>query len=219
METTDRAPIATGRVLAVCAASTDVVLAGVGASGIDKRPLDGARRVEDLGLVDDHVVDHKHHGGIDQAVYAYSELEARRWADELGRELPPGWFGENLRIEGIETTDAIVGERWRVGDEVILEATIPRIPCRTFAEWAREAHWVKRFMDRADLGTYLLVRTPGSVAAGDRVEVISRPSHGVRVRDLATGTDPDKLRDLLAQGGLPAKVERDATKALRKSSM
>lgn len=102
-----------GLVLAVCAASDDVLLDGVGPSGIDKRPADGRVHVGELGLVTDHVCNTKHHGGVDQAVYAYDDAEARRWADELGRDLPYGWFGENLRVTGLPVTDAIVGEQWR----------------------------------------------------------------------------------------------------------
>lgn len=203
----------TGRVLAVCAASDDVVLDGIGASGIDKRPHTGRVRVAELGLVTDHVCDTRHHGGIDQAVYAYSELEARRWADELGRELPYGWFGENLRIDGIAVTDAVVGERWAIGDDgLVVETTIPRVPCRTFGVWAGETRWVKRFMERADTGSYLRVLQSGTVGAGDEVHILHRPDHGVRVRHLLAGTvaDQTSLRTLLDDPDLAPKVRREA---------
>ena len=109
--------MSTGVVLAVCAAGDDVILEGIGPSAIDKRPRRGRLDVDELGLVDDHVGNKRHHGGVDQAVYAYADPEARRWADELGRELPYGWFGENLRIDGMAVTDAVVGERWEVGTD------------------------------------------------------------------------------------------------------
>lgn len=209
----------TGTVLAVCAAGRDVVLKGIGPSAIDKRALSGRAEVGELGLVADHQRNRRHHGGVDQAVYAYSEPEARRWSEELGRELPYGWFGENLRIDGIGVSDAHVGEQWRVGDDgLVLEVTIPRVPCRTFAEWAGEPRWVKRFMNRADFGAYLRVLRPGTVAAGDTVEVIHRPGHGVTARHLLLGTDPDALRTLLAADDLPAKVRREATRILARSA-
>ncbi|SIS17251.1 MOSC domain-containing protein [Williamsia sterculiae] len=209
----------TGRVLAVCAAQRDVVLDSIGASGIDKRPLSGPVAVVETGLTLDHSCDTRHHGGVDQAVYAYDDAEAARWATDLGRDLPAGWFGENLRVSGLAVTDAVVGERWRVGRSVELEATIPRMPCRTFAVWAAEPRWVKRFLDRGDFGAYLRVCTPGEIQAGDEVTVVSRPDHGVRVRDLLAGTgDPDALRALLADPDLPAKVRREATKALKRAT-
>ncbi|AFA75081.1 MOSC domain-containing protein [Gordonia polyisoprenivorans VH2] len=209
-----------GRVLAVCAVHADVDLGRAGISAIDKRPHDGRVQVGELGLLNDHVRDTKHHGGHDQAVYAYDDREARRWADELGRDLPYGWFGENLRVDGLPVTDALVGERWWVGPPedpstgVLLETTIPRTPCRTFAVWAGEPRWVKRFMQQGDVGTYLRVLTPGSIGAGDEIRVVARPDHGVTVRDLLTGTDAEPLQTLLAADDLPAKVRREASRHL-----
>ncbi|MFE0747726.1 MOSC domain-containing protein [Gordonia sp. NPDC058843] len=210
--------MSTGVVLAVCAAGDDVILEGIGRSAIDKRARSGRLDVGELGLADDHVGNKRHHGGVDQAVYAYADAEARRWADELGRELPYGWFGENLRIDGMAVTDAFVGERWEVGtDGLVLEVTIPRVPCKTFAVWAGEPRWMKRFLDQADFGTYLRVVQNGSVTEGDSVTVVHRPDHGVRSRDLLAGGDVEAIRSLLARDDLPAKVRREATKMVNKS--
>ncbi|GAA12342.1 MOSC domain-containing protein [Gordonia alkanivorans] len=207
----------TGTVLAVCAAGRDVVLDKIGPSAIDKRPLAGRADVHELGLAADHQRNRRHHGGVDQAVYAYAEPDARRWSEELGRELPYGWFGENLRIDGVDVTDAFVGERWQVGDDgLLLETTIPRVPCRTFAVWADEPRWVKRFMDQADFGAYLRVLQPGTVAAGDSVTVIHRPDHGVRVRQLLVDADPESIATLLAADDLPVKVRREAQRIMSK---
>lgn len=208
-----------GTVLAVCAVEEDIDLGKAGISAINKRPQAGRISVGELGLVTDHVCDHRHHGGIDQAVYAYDEAEARRWGEELGRELPAGWFGENLRVAGLPVTDAVVGERWAVGtDGLVLATTIPRVPCRTFAAWSTEPQWVKRFMHRGDVGAYLRVVSPGSVAAGDSIAVLDRPDHGVRVRDLLTGTDPEALRALLATDDLAPKVHREASRHLARAT-
>ncbi|MCA0157950.1 MOSC domain-containing protein [Tsukamurella sp. M9C] len=185
-------------------------------TAIDKRPADGPVDVGPLGPVTDHVCDTRHHGGEEQAVYAYSEHEARRWADELDRDLPPGWFGENLRLDG-DTTDLVVGTRLRVGATLELEVTIPRTPCRTFALWSGEDDWLARFMARGDSGAYFRVVTPGPVAAGDPIVVAEVPEHGATVRDLFRATRPDRLRALLMAGDLPPKVERDAAKALKRA--
>ncbi|MFW0796642.1 MOSC domain-containing protein [Gordonia sp. CPCC 205515] len=213
----DSTGLPTGTVLAVCVATDDVVLDRVGASAIDKRPQTDRVRVGELGPTNDHVCDTKHHGGADQAVYAYSEPEAQRWARDLERDLPYGWFGENLRIDGMPITDAIVGEQWAIGDDgLVVETTIPRVPCRTFAAWADEPQWVKRFMDRADTGSYLRVVHVGTVGIGDVVRVVHRPTHGVRVRDLLAGTaaDADALTALLAADELAPKVRREAERKL-----
>ncbi|KXX55117.1 MOSC domain-containing protein [Rhodococcus sp. LB1] len=189
-----------GEVLDVCVLHTerDSGTRRVTRTAIDKRPVDGPVRVTTAGLVGDHVCDTEYHGGPFKAVYAYQEDEAQRWASELGRELPAGWFGENLRLDGIAATDAVIGERWRIGTTE-LEVTSPRTPCGTFGVWAAEPRWVKRFSERADTGAYLRVVTEGSVTAGDTVQRIHVPGHGVTVRDLFTGRDPERFVALLEQ--------------------
>lgn len=119
-------------------------LDGAGITGIDKRPV--AEPVEvrapgpkhgglGSGLVGDVVYDQRHHGGDDQAVYAYAREDLDWWSAELGRDLTNGCFGENLTTSGLEVTGARIGERWRIGSEVVLEVSVPRIPCSTFTTW------------------------------------------------------------------------------------
>lgn len=207
----------TARVRAVCVVHADVPVGrrGVVDSAIDKRPVDGPVDVHELGLAGDHSSDTKFHGGLDQAVYVYDEDEASRWASELGREITPGWFGENLRTTGIAVTDVVVGSRWRI-DDVVLEATIARKPCATFGRWVGEPGWVKRFAERGDVGAYFRVVEPGTVQSGAEIHVEHVPAHGVTVRDLFRGTNPSGLAELLTSSALPVKVERDARAALGK---
>jgi MOSC domain-containing protein YiiM len=174
-----------------------------GVTAIDKRAADGAVTVGPLGLDGDRVCDTRHHGGEEQAVYAYADEDASWWAAELGREIPPGLFGENLRTGGIDVTDAEIGERWRIGgaDGVLMQVTAPRIPCATFARRMDVPHWVKRFTDRGACGAYLAVVRAGAVAAGDPVVVESRPGHGVTVRDAFLGAEPATMRRLLDADG------------------
>ncbi|MBE7160609.1 MAG: MOSC domain-containing protein [Williamsia herbipolensis] len=199
--------------LAVCAADRPVHLDRIGDSGIGKTEIPGSVRVTAEGIDGDTIVDTKHHGGRDQAVYAYSDAEARRWADELGRSLPYGWFGENLRVDGIDVTDAVIGEHWHIGDEVHLEVTYFRTPCKTFSVWAEEPRWIPRFFDRADVGAYLRVHREGTITAGDPVTVTDRPDHGITVRALLTGDVDDAGLELLTTDPrYDGKVAREARK-------
>ncbi|ATL65467.1 MOSC domain-containing protein [Nocardia terpenica] len=192
---------AVGRVLAVCVVHAELEMpprvSRVGRTAIDKRPVPHRVPVRGLGLDGDHVCDTVNHGGVHQAVYAYAEEDARRWGDELHRDLPAGWFGENLRIAGLPVSDAVLGERWSIGDTV-LEVSAPRVPCSTFQHWSGERQWVKRFTLRSDTGAYLRVLTEGTIGAGDEVRVTYVPEHGVTVRELFAGTDPERLQLLLA---------------------
>lgn len=172
-----------GEVLAVCRVHELHADAGtVGVTAIDKRPVDGRVKVGPLGLYADVQADRAHHGGNDQAVYVYAQEDADFWAGELGREIPPGQFGENLRTSGVDVDGAVIGERWSVGTAV-LEVTQPRVPCQTFARRLGEKQWVRRFTRGNRTGAYLRVVRNGEIGAGDAVEVLVRPEHGVTVRD------------------------------------
>lgn len=151
-------------------------------SAIDKRPASGRVEVGPLGLDGDTVADKVSHGGLEQAVYAYAREDLDFWTEQLGRELRNGMFGENLTTAGIDVSSALIGETWRVGS-VVLQVTGPRIPCDTFKSWMDEPRWVKRFAAAGLPGAYLRVLTPGSVAAGDDLVVLSRPDVAVTVAE------------------------------------
>jgi len=183
-----------GSVLAVCRVHQLLRDGGsVGVTAIDKRPVNGPVKVHKLGLRGDIQANRAHHGGEDQAVYAYSQADADYWADALGRELPAGFFGENLRISGIEATHAVIGERWMVGSGVELEVTSPRTPCATFQRRMKEPQWVKRFTDEGRVGTYLRVLRTGSIQAGDTIERTFVPRHGVTIGKWFSEPDADLI--------------------------
>ncbi len=166
------------RLLAVCVVHQLRPDPGNGVTAIDKRPVDGRVRIGRYGVRADVQADRKHHGGLDKALYAYSQEDASFWEGELGRPLAPGFFGENLRTEGIDVNAARIGELWRIGETVIVEVTMPRTPCQTFARWvggADQRGWVRRFSAERRLGPYLRVLRNGFVQAGDPIEVLSRP--------------------------------------------
>ena len=156
-------------------------------TAIDKRPVAGPVACHRLGIAGDTQVDVQHHGGVDQAVYAYAREDSDWWAGELAREIPPGVFGENLATEGVDVTGAVIGARWQVGEPgvgPILKVRSPRVPCRTFQAWSKEPHWVKRFTDHGAPGAYLAVEVEGVISAGDAVEVLSAPAHGVTIGEV-----------------------------------
>lgn len=47
-----------------------------------------------------------HHGGASKALDAYADEDAAFWAAELGRPIPAGLFGENLRTAGLDVNGA-----------------------------------------------------------------------------------------------------------------
>jgi MOSC domain-containing protein YiiM len=179
----------TGKVVSVNVGSPrDLVIKGrERKTGIFKEPQTGRVPIAGVTVGDDVQMDKEHHGGRWQAVYAYSVEDYRWWSSELDLSLAPGTFGENITTEGLDLTEALIGEQWKVGTALI-EVSDPRIPCSTLAARMRELgvkSFAKRFAAARRFGPYFLIVEEGDVAAGDTIEVIHRPDHGVRHTDIA----------------------------------
>ena len=193
--------------------------AGIGRTSIDKRPVSGTVAARTLGLDGDQVSDTRHHGGVDQAVYAFAREDLDFWQHELGLEdgaIRDGQFGENLTTEGYDVNEALVGERWAIGSALFEVASV-RIPCNDFKNWQRvsgfdDRRWVKRFATVGRPGPYLRVLEEGEIEAGHRLEVVSRPDHDVTVGVMfrALTTRREWLPRLLEVEAVPLEVRQIA---------
>ena len=152
-------------------------------SAIWKSPVEGRVAARGANLEGDDQADRRAHGGPDKALYAYAIEDSRWWGEQLGRTLEHGEFGENLVVEGIDVTNAVVGERWEVGTTV-LEVSEPRIPCWRLAVRMSDDQFPRRFTEAARPGTYLRIVQEGDLGAGDEVRVVSRPKHDLTVEDI-----------------------------------
>lgn len=151
-------------------------------TGICKYPVDGPVMVTGSGLHGDAILATEHHGGPDQAVYAYSADDYDWWAAETGRDFSPGLFGENLTIRDLPT-DMNVGDRLLIG-EVVLEATAPRIPCNTLAARMQDRGFGMAFRQAARPGIYFRVLNEGQIGPGDAVTLVAGTEHDVSILDL-----------------------------------
>lgn len=192
--------------------------AEIGRTAIEKHPVGGPVLARTLGLDGDQVGDTVHHGGVDQAVYAFGREDLDRWAEQLGAPLADGMFGENLTTSGIDVNAAEIGERWRIGT-ALLEVASVRIPCNDFKGWMGESgldntRWVKRFTATGRPGPYLRVVEEGTLQAGDHLIVERRPGHGVTVSTMfrALTTDRSLLPELLKVDGLVEEARQAAEK-------
>ena len=149
-------------------------------TGIWKFPVGGRVAVRGVNVEGDVQANLKVHGGEFQALYAYAREDYDWWEGELGRELPAGMFGENLTTAGLDLTNALVGERWRVGSTV-LEVSLPRIPCFKLQHKMEEPKFIKRFAQARRPGTYLRIVEEGELGAGDEIELVERPGHEVTI--------------------------------------
>jgi MOSC domain-containing protein YiiM len=201
----------------------------LGMTGIDKRPVDHPVYVRapgpkttglHSGLVGDPIGDVKHHGGNDQAVYAYAREDYDWWEKELDRHLAPGAFGENLTTTGIDVNGALIGEVWQVGDELELQPTFGRIPCATFQARMEEPRWLKRFTQENRTGAYLRVLTPGHVRAGDSITISYRPAKSVSIAEAfhIYMLDPSSLARLLDAESLPVDLRAEVEDRVARST-
>ena len=179
-----------------------------GKTGIDKRAVEGPVIFANEEVTGDVIVDRNHHGGFDQAVYAYSREDADWWQKQLGITIDNGRFGENLTTSGIDVNQALVGERWKIGS-TILEVSQPRIPCRVFAGFWQRPTLIKEFMESGKPGTYLRIIQEGQINAGDAIEILSTPDHQITIADLyaAKNGERSKVQEIAAVKELSIKYQ------------
>jgi len=168
-------------------------------TGIYKSPVHGPVRVEGVNLVGDDQADRSVHGGTHKAVYAYASEDYGWWSEQLGRTVGAGTFGDNLTTQGVDVGQAVVGQRWCIG-EVVLEVSEPRLPCYKLGIRMEDARFPKIFSASLRPGAYLRIVDEGSLRAGDEIEIGFAPEHGITVSDVARIYENDRheARRLLA---------------------
>jgi len=153
-------------------------------SAIWKAPVIGPVRVRGVNLTGDVQADGKAHGGPDKAVYGYAAEDLDWWRGQLGVEVGPGSMGENLTTSDLDLSEAVVGERWEIGS-VVLQVTQPRIPCYKLGIRMGDDRFPQRFAEARRHGVYLRILAEGVLQAGDDIQVVDRPAHGLRAVDVA----------------------------------
>lgn len=174
-------------------------------TGIFKQPVDGKVPLRGVNLRGDEQADRTVHGGPNRAVHAYAAEDYEWWRGVLERPLSPGKFGENLTTGGVDISDALIGERWRVGNAV-LQVTSPRVPCYKLALALEDPLFIRKFAEALRPGAYLSVIAEGEIGAGDAVEIVARPSHPLTVAEMARIFlfERSRLGDMLVAPELPA---------------
>lgn len=152
-------------------------------SAIWKAPVTGRVAARGVNLEGDDQADRAVHGGPDKAVYAYAVEDLQWWKGELGRPLEYGEMGENLTTEGIDVNGALVGERWEIGTAV-LEVSEPRVPCWRLGVRMEDTLFPRRFTQAGRPGAYLRIVVEGDLGAGDAIQVVGQPDHGLTVGDV-----------------------------------
>ncbi|MEA2157323.1 MAG: hypothetical protein QOE11_3463 [Solirubrobacteraceae bacterium] len=176
-------------------------------TAIWKFPVQGRVALRGVNLAGDDQADRTVHGGPDKAVYAYAAEDTEWWQRQLATTLDPAPFGENLTVRGLAVSEAVIGERWAVGS-TLLEVAQPRLPCFKLGLRMGDPRFLKRFADAGRPGAYLRVVREGDIGAGDEIEVVSRPAHGVTsaLVSRAIVREPALLAQALQASELPAEL-------------
>ncbi len=135
-------------------------------TGIYKMPGIAQVNISKLGLEGDHINDKTVHGGEDQAVYLYSIEDTQWWCKQLGRDLPPGTFGENLTTSGCDLRELKLGDRL-IFNDLQLEISAPRTPCFKLAHKMGDNAFIKHFVSASRPGAYARVIQEGTVSLGE----------------------------------------------------
>jgi len=140
-----------------------------------------------LGMEDvenDAVIDRRYHGGIEKAVYGYSQNHYAYW-----KELYPdldwnyGMLGENLTISNLEETEIFVGNTYKLG-EALLEVTKPREPCYKLGIRFGTQEVVKQFWNSTKCGVYFKVLQTGNVAVGDELILVNKVENSPTIAEV-----------------------------------
>jgi MOSC domain-containing protein YiiM len=189
-------------------------------TAIWKVPVEGRIGVHGVNLDGDAQADRRVHGGPDKAVYAYAIEDYQWWSRQLGREIGPGTFGENLTTSGLDLSSAVVGERWQVGPTVF-EVAQPRLPCSKLGIRMGDVAFVDRFAQAARFGVYLRIVEAGSVGAGDEIEVTHRPENGLTITELGRASpqpDPAVIERIIAVPEIPESWREWALRSQRRQA-
>lgn len=153
-------------------------------TGIFKYPVNQPIFLDTEDVKNDAIIDRKHHGGIEKAVYGYSQNHYAYW-----KELYPnldwnyGMLGENLTISNLEETEIFVGNTYKLG-EALLEVTKPREPCYKLGIRFGTQEIVKQFWNSTKCGIYFKVLQTGNVSVGDELILVNKAENSPTIAEV-----------------------------------
>ena len=133
----------------------------------------------------DMVQDKKHHGGNDKAICCYNSDHFIKWTNELGFELAPAAFGENLTLRGDSALESnvFIGDRYQLG-EAIVEVSEPRGPCYVIGIRYNYKQFPVHLQQTGFTGYYLRTIKTGLVKKTDKLIHISSHPEKISVMNV-----------------------------------
>lgn len=138
-------------------------------TGIFKYPVEHPIFLDIENVKNDTIVDRKHHGGIEQAVYAYGENHYQYFKEyHPNLDWQYGMFGENITISHLEETEIRIGEIYQLG-EAKIQVTKSRQPCYKLGIRFNNQTIVRQFWNSTKCGVYFKVIKKGNVTVNDEL--------------------------------------------------
>ncbi|WP_166418771.1 MOSC domain-containing protein [Cochlodiniinecator piscidefendens] len=149
---------------------------GKAKSAIHKRKATGQHVITDVGFESDSQADLTVHGGADKAIHHYAADHYKFWQSEglMARGTKPAAFGENISTLGLIEETLCIGDIFSAGS-AILQISQGRQPCWKLNEHTGQKTMAYQFQKTGRTGWYYRVLESGSVQAGDKITLISRP--------------------------------------------
>ena len=171
-------------------------------TAIFKEPVEGRVMLRNLNLEGDRQSDLSVHGGPTKAVYAYPSEHYPFWRQEFpGMDLPWGMFGENFTTEGMAETEINIGDKFRLGDALVM-VTEPRMPCYKLGLRFGRSDVIRKFLNSERTGFYFAVLKEGEVGAEDELQLVDKHPGGLRVSDVTRLFAHDKQNQALLERAL-----------------
>ena len=155
-------------------------------TGIFKSKVEGPLFLDLEDVENDVVIDRKHHGGIEQAVYAYGYNHYAYWRSLYpSHKIDYGYMGENLTVSELEETEIHVGDIYKLGNAVV-QVTKPRQPCFKLGIRFNDQSIVKQFWNTTKSGVYFRILKTGKIATGDEFVLIEKSTNSPSIADVFT---------------------------------
>ena len=154
------------------------------ATGIFKSSVSGPLFLGRDDVQNDVVIDRKHHGGVDQAVYAYGYNHYQFWSSLYpDLKLNYGFMGENLTVSELEESKIRVGSIYKLG-EALVQVTKPRQPCFKLGIRFNDQHVVEQFWNTTKSGVYFRVLQTGNITVGDEFHLIEKNENSPSIAEV-----------------------------------
>ncbi|KAM0526389.1 hypothetical protein ACHAPS_003842 [Verticillium nonalfalfae] len=111
--------------------------------------------------------------GIDKYCSSHYLGWQREYPSAAGR-FRPGGFGENLVTRHLNERNVCIGDKWAVGDSVVLQVSLPRQPCFKLNHRFQLKNFAPKTFRSSRTGWYYRVLEEGNVKAGDSMTLIER---------------------------------------------